>query len=130
MSVDLVIPVRTCSEINQHRGWRRQHQRTKEQKRVTWLLLNARATTPSLPCRVQMTRLAPRRLDSDNVESSTKWVRDAVAHWLGVDDADERVDWARVKQEKSKQYGVRIEIYSTAPTATYVATAASANAAT
>lgn len=51
-----------------------------------------------LPVTVVMTRIAPRRLDGDNLQSGFKAVRDGVADWLGVDDGDARIDW---------QYGQR-----------------------
>jgi hypothetical protein len=60
---------------------------------------------------VTFVRLAPRALalDSDNLISCAKHVRDALAVLLGVNDRDPRVEW-RVQQEKAKNYGVRIVV--------------------
>ena len=66
-----------------------------------------------LPCRVGITRLAPRTLDDDNLASACKAVRDGVAEWLGIDDRDPRVEWA-VAQEKGP-YGVRVEVVPVRP---------------
>ena len=59
--------------------------------------------------RIELTRLAPRRLDSDNLAGSCKHIRDGIADWFGVDDGDARYQWAYA-QEKSKEYGVRVTI--------------------
>ena len=42
---------------------------------------------------VLMTRIAPRALDSDNLVSSMKAVRDGIADALGHDDRDARIAW-------------------------------------
>lgn len=54
----------------------------------------AGVTPPLGPWRVVIARGGPRPLDSDNLASSCKAVRDAVAAWLGVDDGpDAPVTW-------------------------------------
>ena len=45
------------------------------------------------PCVITITRIGPRKLDSDNLAGSAKHVRDGVADWLGIDDGDERLTW-------------------------------------
>lgn len=42
---------------------------------------------------VTITRLAPRRLDDDNLAAACKAVRDGIADALGVDDRDPRIVW-------------------------------------
>ena len=76
----------------------------KEHRKVGFLIEKMR-----LPCTVTITRLGPRKLDSDNLATSAKGLRDGIADKLGVDDGDERITWCYA-QEKSKTYGVRIEI--------------------
>lgn len=59
---------------------------------------------------VTITRVAPRKLDSDNLARACKAVRDGVADWLGVDDGDPRITW-RTEQRKDKRpnyYGVEV----------------------
>lgn len=93
--------------------------RIRDQKQIVAAFFRVkRPERPAFPLVVTITRLGPRTLDSDNLASSGKHVRDAVAVWLGVDDGvAERtlidgvpqVEW-RVVAEKSKVYGVRIEM--------------------
>lgn len=42
---------------------------------------------------IGLLRIAPRKLDSDNLAAAFKGVRDGVADALGVDDGDERISW-------------------------------------
>lgn len=118
----VVVPVKTVSEANRatHEHWRVRHKRSLAQKSVTTLAMMADNQTGSharplswmLPLHIHMTRLAPRRIrDSDNAAGSCKYVRDAVAKFLGVDDGDEtKVTWSNW-QEPSKTYGVRVEFF-------------------
>ncbi|MSO37436.1 MAG: hypothetical protein EXQ69_04205 [Acidimicrobiia bacterium] len=67
------------------------------------------------PYVVRLTRIAPRPIhDSDNLVSGTKKVRDTVAAFLGVSDADllgdGQVRWL-VEQEKGRDYALRIEVW-------------------
>jgi hypothetical protein len=57
---------------------------------------------------VTITRIAPRELDSDNLASCAKGIRDGVADALRVDDGDERIRWT-YKQERGKP-AVRVDI--------------------
>jgi hypothetical protein len=54
-----------------------------------------------VPTRVRLIRVGSRRLDSDNLQSAFKAIRDAVASWLGVDDGD----YARVRWSYSQRPG-------------------------
>lgn len=66
---------------------------------------------PAPPADVFLTRIAPRKLDSDNLAASFKHVRDEVARWLGVDDGIESVVWHYAqRQGKPKEYAVMIEV--------------------
>lgn len=62
-----------------------------------------------LPAVVTMTRLGGKRLDDDNLRRALKAVRDVVAEWLGVDDADPKVCW-RCRQRPAWRMGCRIWI--------------------
>jgi hypothetical protein len=46
-----------------------------------------------LPVVVKLTRISIKKCDDDNLRSTLKAVRDSVAAWLGVDDADPRIKW-------------------------------------
>lgn len=61
-----------------------------------------------------MTRIAPGAIkDSDNLIASTKAIRDAVAFFLKIDDADlspgSSATWI-VNQEKGRAYALKISI--------------------
>lgn len=98
----------------------REHWTTKAKRRAEERgLVRAHLFAPCSPARtprsslvsasVALTCLAPRAFDDDNLQSAFKSVRDGVADALGVKDNDPRIEW-RYAQEKSKTYGVRIEI--------------------
>ena len=79
---------------------------------MTTLVLRAHEV-PGLPLEVELVRVAPRSLDSDNLTSSLKAVRDGVADWLGVDDGDERVRWTYGQRKgKPREYLVEIGVAS------------------
>jgi hypothetical protein len=61
---------------------------------------------------ITLTRIAPGVLDTDNLASALKAVRDGVADALRVDDGSSRVAW-RYAQERGKprQYAVRVAIH-------------------
>jgi hypothetical protein len=65
------------------------------------------------PWNVRITRLGPRSLDEDdNLNISAKHIRDGIADALGVNDGDKTKISFSYAQEKSQQYGVRVEISS------------------
>jgi len=65
---------------------------------------------------VLMTRIAPRKLDGDNLASAFKAVRDGVADTFAVDDGDERVRYVVDQRTgKPKEYAARIAIYAVTP---------------
>lgn len=61
------------------------------------------------PIRVTMRRLSPCEMDDDNLTTAFKYVRDAIADMLGIDDKDKIVEW-NTEWEKSKVIGVRIKM--------------------
>lgn len=68
---------------------------------------------PKPPIVITITRVAPGALDSDNLASSAKHVRDGVADWLGLNDNDKRLRWEySQRKEGRKCYGVEIRIQS------------------
>jgi hypothetical protein len=54
---------------------------------------------PELPLVVTMIRCSPGTCDDDGAVGAMKSVRDEIAKFLGVDDADPRITW-RVEQER------------------------------
>jgi hypothetical protein len=112
-SVSLYAPIRIASTLNLREHWSARHRRSAQQRRAIALHLLAVGgyDRPGLPVRVTLTRIAPRSLDTDNLAGGFKAVRDEVARWLGVDDADPRVEWAYGQERgKAREYAVRVEI--------------------
>jgi hypothetical protein len=100
------LPLRIESTQNKREHWAEKARRTKQQR-----LAALAVPTHPLPCRVVLTRVAPRALDDDNCVSGFKALRDGIADRLGVDDKDPRVTWVyRQARGKAKEYAARVEI--------------------
>jgi hypothetical protein len=82
------------------------------------IILTLKSKGPiSLPCKIHLTRIAPRSLDGDNLPNAFKSITDDIADFLipglprGHADGDSRLEW-QYSQEKGhpKEYALRIEI--------------------
>ena len=109
----VTLPVRTQSENNMRDHPMARHRRRKAQRtqvgRIVGVLLKLEPV--AAPWCVELTRVAPRELDGDNLQGSLKAVRDAVADALGVDDRDRRVRWEYDQQKGAvRQYAIRVTI--------------------
>lgn len=108
----VTVPIRTVSEANARDGWRKKSRRAQEQKFLVRAHVGvefARRNAP--PYDVTLVRIGPKKLDKDNLANSFKWVQDAVAAVLGVDDGEEdKVQWHYRQEPGGKKYAVRIEI--------------------
>jgi hypothetical protein len=61
---------------------------------------------------VVLTRIAPRPLDSDNLETALKAVRDGIAEGLGIDDRDPLVRYVTSQEQGApRQHLVRAELF-------------------
>lgn len=101
----LYLRLESVANLREH--WAKRAKRTKAHR------MAALAVPPHrLPCTVKIIRVAPRALDTDNLASSAKALRDGIADRLGVKDNDPRVEW-RYEQTrgKPKEYGVWVEVY-------------------
>lgn len=107
MSPVLVIdlPIRTQSEANLRQHWSVRHKRVAAQRAAVLLHLNALGV-PEPPLLVTLVRLAPNRLDSDNLAGAFKGVRDGIAEWLKIDDGDDRVQWRYSQEQRGKAKGL------------------------
>lgn len=106
----MIHAMRTGAGLNDREHYMARAARVKrEQHTVWWELKASRVMLPELPVRVTLTRVSPsvRGLDDDNLRGSLKAVRDAVAHWLLVDDADERVQWCYA--QRNGAWGVQLD---------------------
>lgn len=86
------IPLRTGRGQNNRENWRAAANRARKEKSATLLAMGGhRRLQPGEVAVVTLTRVSPGKLDDDNLVGSLKYVRDAVALWLGVDDGSRRV---------------------------------------
>lgn len=113
---EVKIPIRLVSEANMSDHWTKKHAR---KKKIRLLLLSYLPDLSKchLPCKVVLTRIAPRKLDDDNLRTAFKFLRDEIADKLipgkapGRADDDERIEWCydQVKGDP-KEYGIHIVI--------------------
>jgi hypothetical protein len=105
------LPLRIESVANKREHWSVRSRRTKAHR-----LAALAVPVHPLPCVVTLTRVAPRMLDSDNLQSGCKAIRDGIADRLGVADNDPRVRWEyRQTRGKRKEYALRVEITPAMP---------------
>ncbi len=110
--IQFVIPIRTVSPANLRVHWCMRARRAKDHRSAAGLVMRSKLTREPIgdgPICVTLTRCAPRSLDSDNLATSCKGVRDGIADGLGIDDGDERITWV-YKQQKAKDYSIRVEM--------------------
>jgi hypothetical protein len=107
--ISVLLPIRIESVANKREHWAAKAKRTKAHRTAALAV-----PVHPLPCVVTLTRIGPRSLDGDNLQSGFKALRDGIAQRLGVDDADPRVEW-RYSQRKGspKQYAAAVEILGT-----------------
>ena len=110
--IEVEIPIKTVSEANMREHWGSKHGRQILQgNAVVYGLFQYRKEIEQfrLPLAISFTRIGKRELDSDNLQSAFKKIRDKVASILLVNDGDKRITWD-YKQEIGKSYAVRIRI--------------------
>lgn len=92
----LELRYRTIAYANDHRGWRAKHashKADKEALRLAWLAAG-RPTPTAYPADVTFTRVAPQRLDSDNLVSAFKFFRDELCRCFGLlNDSGPEIRW-------------------------------------
>lgn len=110
----IAIPMRTQGPNGGHdrQHWSKTNKARKTQRTATLAVLRCYlGTCPFLPATIVITRVGKgnRKMDTDNVATSTKGLRDAVAQWLGIDDGDERVDWV-YRSRLGQEFAVEIRM--------------------
>jgi hypothetical protein len=113
MQLRVWVPVRTYSKMNQRVHWRVAAKRARLERKSAFTVLRATGETAGKLFRfltVTIIRQGPSNgLDDDNLRGNLKSVRDGVADWLGVDDADPRIRW-QYRQTRTALWGVTIII--------------------
>ncbi len=104
----ITIPMRLPSLANCRMHWRAMDRLKKGQKQAIAAAMYGKVL-PALPVIITMTRTGPRRLDSDNLASAFKYVRDSIASAYGMDDGSSRFTWV-CEQRVGKAYSVEIDI--------------------
>lgn len=102
--IHVSVPIRTGNGQNDREHWRKRARRVKAEKEAVGYLFAGKRAPPG-PVSVLMVRVSPRSAtgwrgldEHDNLRASLKAPVDAVAIWLGRDDADKSIQW---------QYGQR-----------------------
>lgn len=96
MIVTLTLPIRAISEANQREHWAKKAKRVKQHRRIAAMVARMYTRGVVLPAVVTMIRIIGargRKLDSDNLASSMKAVRDGIADAFRVDDGGDMVRW-------------------------------------
>lgn len=113
----LELAIKLESAANARPGhWGQRHAKVAGLVHVAEMACRAHWGAPlALPLLVTLTRIAPRRLDSDNIVGAFKSIRDGIAKWLRVDDRTSNVRW-RIRQARrgAGVYAVTIELGSLA----------------
>ena len=109
--IEFEVPVVAPSVANTREHWSVKSKRTKAHRGAAYTRCPSWKAGPLLV--VRLTRCAPRALDTDNLASALKAVRDGVASRLRIDDASPLVRWdyAQEKAEKGAEC-VRVEVLS------------------
>ena len=107
------LPLRLESVANLREHWAPKARRAAQERLVCRLAVQSGLRRDALepPYEVKIVRVGPRKLDSDNLASACKAVRDGVADAIGIDDGDERIRWG-YGQQKGKEYSITITIRS------------------
>ncbi len=108
-------PIKVISEANCRDHWTvRSRRRKAQQAEIDIMLLNAlQGRKVELPCVVKLTRVAPKILDSDNLQSAFKATRDAIARRIGVDDGDPRIEFEYDQEAIGRrEYNIQVQINS------------------
>jgi hypothetical protein len=104
--VTVILPMHLPSVANLREHWAKRAKRAKAHRQAGMAVPRV-----PLPCTVRLIRVAPRKLDDDNLVSCFKNCRDGIADRLGVKDNDPRVRWEYGQDTgRGKPYAVRIEI--------------------
>lgn len=78
---------------------------------VAWFADRGVWNNPPRTVGVIMTRLGGKEVDDDNLSGCFKWIRDAIADILGVDDKSPMVKWACLQRPGGGEVGVKIQFY-------------------
>jgi len=115
--VEAEIPIRLKSLSNEAEHWTTKSKRNRSQGFVVKYYLENQIYGLNLPCKIILTRIAPRTLDGDNLIIAFKKIRDTIAQLFfpetkpGQADSYECFTWEYSQEKgKPKEYWIRIRI--------------------
>ncbi len=106
-----VLPIKLECATNKREHWTVIAKRKQEQRMLAGMYTHQVWRADEGNFTITITRIGLRKMDSDNLATSAKYVRDGVADALGIDDGDSRIEWV-YKQEIGREYGCKVEITS------------------
>lgn len=113
-SLEFYAPIKLVSEANRSEHWSARMRRKKAQQLEMTVALhnNLFERRMKLPCVVKLTRIGPRLLDKDNLAGCFKFIQDAIAAKLKVDDGDrKKIDWEYDQVAIGEhRYNVKVQI--------------------
>jgi len=112
-SIRLELACRVVSEANRRDHWTIQRRRAELQANALHAAIAGAGLTdhtPPLPVVVTFTRTGRQQLDDDNLARAFKSLRDRLAEWIGVDDADPLVSWR--SDQHTGEPGVTVTVAS------------------
>ncbi len=108
-----ILPIKLECATNKREHWSKVTDRKKMQRQLamfsTYDICARIHLDKNSSLIVAITRIGIRKMDSDNLATSAKYVRDGIADALGIDDGDSRIEWV-YKQEIGRAYGCKVEI--------------------
>jgi hypothetical protein len=112
--IESFLPLRVVSEANRREHWAVRSRRVKQHRDLARLAITCQLMMEPLYDVFDITLIRiigprGRRLDSDNLCSAFKAVRDGVADALAINDGSQRLTW-RYAQECGPDHGVKILI--------------------
>ena len=113
-----IFPIKIVSEGNIHENHWKAYARHKQQKALIHAYLLRDRPQITLPCKIYLTRIAPRKLDAhDNLRFALKWVVDSLASYVFPDkkagraDDSPQIEWIyEQKKGLPKEYALQITI--------------------
>lgn len=110
MTNTILLPILTKSEANERGYWTVKARRAKQQRSNTTTLMRAYAgKCTRVPDAITLVRIAPRALDSDNLATALKAIRDGIQDWCGIDDRKLTFAYEQ-RRGKPHQYAVEVRL--------------------
>jgi hypothetical protein len=96
-NIVMELPIETISEANTKEHWARKANRVKKQRADAFYYCRLKRgiieVSPDATIKIKLVRLAPKKLDNDNLVSAFKAIRDGIADWLKVNDGSDKITW-------------------------------------